>query len=198
MNGKYTIIFIGPSGCGKGTQVGLLQKYMEENDQEKRSVFYLESGKHFRDFISQSGYTAKLSKKVMNTGELQPSFLAVHVWSHLMIEQMDDNKHLIIDGTPRLLDEAKVLDGAFSFYGIEKVFVIHFNVSDDWSRERLSERGRFDDKDKEEVEKRLTWYKKEVLPIVDYFRDAKRYEVLDINGEQTIEEVHQDIIKQIF
>src|SRR3990172_2842261 len=121
-----TYIFIGRSGCGKGTQAELLEKYLEsEGDQ----IFYLESGAKFRNFVSQSGYTAKLSNDIMKRGELQPAFLAIHIWSHLMIEQMDEKKHLMIDGTPRKLAEAKILDEAFKFYGRKDMKIIYFNVS---------------------------------------------------------------------
>ena len=44
---------------------------------------------------------------VMKKGKLQPAFLAIHIWSHLLIEQMDKDKDLIVDGTPR-----KLMDGS--------------------------------------------------------------------------------------
>ncbi len=108
ISNPQTFIFIGRSGCGKGTQADLLKEYLEKN--RSNSVFYLESGARFREFISQNSFTANLSREIMKSGGLQPAFLAIHIWSHIMIEQMNEGKHLIIDGTPRLLDEAKILD----------------------------------------------------------------------------------------
>src|SRR3972149_5655008 len=175
-----TYIFIGRSGCGKGTQALLLKKYLGTKGQE---VFYLESGAKFRDFVSQSGYTAQLSNTIMKKGELQPAFLAIHIWSHLMIEQMDEKKHLMIDGTPRKLAEAKILDEAFKFYGRKEMKIIYVNVSDAWSIARLEGSKRADDKSLEEVQKRLAWFNSEVMREVEYYKNNSDYDFFDINGE---------------
>ena len=191
-----TFIFIGRSGCGKGTQAELLKEYLEKNG--SNPVFYLESGERFREFISQNSSTADLSREIMKSGGLQPVFLAIHIWSHVMIEQMDKEKHLIIDGTPRKLEEAKILDGALDFYSRENPTIIFMNVSRKWSEDRLSGRGRSDDQEKQNVEKRLDWFDADVMPAVEYFRTNSKYKFLDINGEQTIEEVHEEIIQKAF
>ena len=47
-----TFIFIGRSGCGKGTQVALLQKYIKTQDY-KRPILYIETGERFRQFIKE-------------------------------------------------------------------------------------------------------------------------------------------------
>ena len=189
-----TYIFIGRSVCGKGTQALLLKKYLGTKGQE---VFYLESGAKFRDFVSQSGYTAQLSNTIMKKGELQPAFLAIHIWSHLMIEQMDEKKHLMIDGTPRKLAEAKILDEAFKFYGRKDMKIIYVNVSDAWSIARLEGRGRADDKSLAEVKKRLAWFNTDVVPALDFYKNNPDYQYLDINGEQTIEQVQAEILTKL-
>ena len=189
-----TYIFIGRSGCGKGTQAELLEKYLESKGDR---IFYLESGAKFRNFVSQSGYTAKLSNDIMKRGELQPAFLAIHIWSHLMIEQMDDSKHLIIDGTPRKLDEAQILDGALKFYGRVKPKIIYINVSDEWSIARLEGRGRTDDKSLAEVRKRLAWFQTDVMPVLEFYKNNPDYDFFDINGEQTIKQVQQEILNKL-
>ncbi len=186
-----TFIFVGRSGSGKGTQAELFMKYL--NSKSNDPIFYLESGQKFREFISSSSYTAKLSNEVMQKGELQPAFLAIHVWSHLMIEQMDQNKTLIIDGTPRKIEEAKILDEAFKFYGRKNIQIIHVNVSRNWSVDRLTGRGRADDKSIEEINKRLDWFDTDVMPAVEYYKNNPDYKFIDINGEQTIEEVQVEI-----
>jgi adenylate kinase family enzyme len=133
----------------------------------------------------------------MERGELQPAFLAIHVWSHLLIEQMNEEKHVIIDGTPRKLEEAKILDEAMQFYNRGKIKIIYMNVSDEWATARLSGRGRTDDKSAEEIKKRLAWFKKDVMPAVEYFKNNPHVDFLDINGEQTIEEVKQEIFSKL-
>ena len=191
-----TYIFIGRSGCGKGTQAKLLSEYIKKNDPKNRSIFYMESGEKFREFISSSGYTAKLAKKIAEQGGLQPAFLAVHLWSHLMIEQMDQDKHVIIDGTPRKLEEAKILGEGLAFYG-RKPVVIFMNVSRAWAEDKLTKRDRTDDKTKKEIKKRLDWFESDVAPTVEYLKKSPLYKFIEINGEPRIEEVHAQILAKL-
>ncbi len=191
-----TFIFIGRSGCGKGTQVELLKKYLEEKD-SGCPVVQIETGGRFRSFIDGGSYAGNLSKEIMEKGGLQPEFLAVLMWSEEMIGKMKGNEHLLIDGAPRRLREAMVLDTALRFFKKERPIVVYLNVSNEWSKERLRGRGRKDDISEEEVKKRLTWFDAEVKPAIDWFRGEPTYKVVDINGEQTIEEVHKDIILAI-
>ncbi len=191
-----TFIFIGRSGCGKGTQADLLQKYLKTQDPD-REVFYLETGNRFRDFIKGEGLSSKLSLEISHHGARQPDFLAVWMWSHLFIENLKGNEHVIIDGTPRSINEARVLDSAVKFYNRQPAQVIYLNVSRAWAEKRLAGRGRTDDRSLEEVKKRLDWFETDVLPAVNHLREHPEYQFLDINGEQPLEEVHQSIMKEI-
>lgn len=191
-----TIMFIGRSGCGKGTQSDLLMRDLAQTDPE-RKIFYLESGQKFREFIARGSFSSELSQAIMKKGGLQPSFLAVWNWAHLLVENLTANEHLIFDGTPRKLDEAMILDTAMKFYQRERPTVIHLKVSKDWSRARLTARGRSDDATPEAIEKRLNWFDTDVMPTIEYFRTHPDYDLLEINGEQTIEEVHAEIAKAL-
>ncbi|MEK7535577.1 MAG: nucleoside monophosphate kinase [Patescibacteria group bacterium] len=191
-----TYIIIGRSGSGKGTQAKLLIEEIKRRDQE-HGVFYLESGDGFRQLLTDDNLTAELARQISDAGQLQPAFLAIHVWSHLFISNMKSNEHLVIDGTPRKLNEARILAGALRFYGRIKPTVIYVDVSRKWATERLLARHRSDDEIKN-VEGRLNWFDTDVLPAIEYFRDEQDFRVIDINGEQEIEKVHNEIISKIF
>lgn len=190
-----TFIFIGRSGCGKGTQARLLMDAMKAADDA--DIFYLETGQKFRDFVKEPNYTAGLAYEVMQTGARQPDFLAVHIWSHLFIENFNGRQHLVVDGTPRSKNEAIILDTAMKFYKREKPFVVYMNVGNDWSRTRLHERGRIDDKSVAEVEKRLSWFERDVMPAIEFYREHADYHFLDINGEQSIDAVNAELMAKI-
>lgn len=160
-------------------------------------VLYVETGEKFRNFIKGEGYTNKKSLAVYERDELQPSFLAAHMWTSEIIEKFRGVEHLVLDGTPRTLDESSILTSAFSFYGIEKPAVLHLNVSREWSKNHLLARGRFDDANGEKIEKRLNWFESDVVPALEYFRENDFYRFFEINGEQTIEKVHADIMEQV-
>ncbi len=189
-----TFIFIGRSGCGKGTQAALLMERLRAASDT--DIFYLETGQKFRNFVKEPNYTAGLAYEIMKTGERQPDFLAAHIWSHLLIESFNGRQHIVIDGTPRSKDEAVMLDTAMRFYKREKPFIVYMNVSNEWSRARLGERARADDKSAGEVEKRLSWFDRDVMPAVEWYRNNRDYRFIEINGEQTIEEVANEIISK--
>jgi adenylate kinase len=191
----HTFVFIGRSGCGKGTQAKLLIEELGQKDAE-HPVYYLETGKRFRDFIAQEGYTNDLARVTMNAGRRQPDFLAIWMWSHHFVEDLKGTEHLVIDGTPRSLQEAQVLDNAFTFYNRAPVTIIHLNVSRGWSEKHLLARGRTDDS-KDDIKARLDWYEKDVEPAVEFFRKHDRFHFIEVNGEQPIEVVQQEIINTI-
>jgi adenylate kinase family enzyme len=190
-----TFIFIGRSGCGKGTQAQLLEKFLVEKS-PGILVVHLETGKLFREFIKGKTYTHDLSRAIYESGGLQPDFLAVHLWSDFFVLEMKKDVHLIIDGTPRKLHESKILHTAFEFYKCEKPQVILLNVSRKWSEDRMLARKRVDD-NKRDIAARLNWFDTEVTPAIDFYRDNSFYDFHDIDGERTIGEIHSDIVKRV-
>lgn len=194
MSDLKTFIFIGRSGCGKGTQAKMLMDTLAEDN---RPIEYIEPGSKFREFITQGNYTSLLAKKIAEDGGLQPGFLTVHIWSHIFIEKLTGNEHIVMDGMPRRKIEAEVLLGALRFYSRPRVQVIYVNVSRGWAEERLLARGRADDA-RDDVSRRLDWFDQDVLPTLEYLKTQNDIELLDINGEQSIENVHAEIISKIF
>ncbi len=189
-----TIIFFGPSGAGKGTQAKLLIDSIKGKD--SRDVLYIETGQRFRDFSTEASYTAELTKEIMQKGGLLPEFLPIWIWTEYFIKHISGDEHMILDGLSRRAHEAPILDSALKFYKREKPYVISLEVSDDWAKERLISRGRNDDSGKD-IDERIAWYHNNVKPAMDYFRNNAYYTFVPINGEQTIEQVHLDILKAI-
>jgi len=189
-----TFIFIGRSGCGKGTQVALLQKLLKEKD-PGREIVHLETGSKFREFIAGEGYSNKLSAEIYNRGERQPDFLAVRFWADLLVDKAQIDNHILFDGICRSLPEAKIFSTITDYY-TRKVTVVHINVSRQWSTERLTARGR-DDDDPTGIEKRLNWFEQDTALAIDYFKSDNRYDFIDVNGEQSIEDVHKELVAKL-
>lgn len=200
INTPRTYILIGPSGCGKGTQVKLLREYLEKIEPQF-SQFYLQSGSLFREFVKGNTFAADISRDALNNGERQPDFLAMWIWSDTFIKNLHGNEHLIIDGSPRSLNEAQNLDIALKFFRRTQPTVIFMNVSSEWALARMlgraKEEGRADDTE-QAIKKRLAWYERDVMPVVEYYRRDREYDFVEINGEQSIEAVHAEIISKIF
>ncbi len=193
MNPK-TYILIGRSGCGKGTQAVMLEKYLKKND--NKNVLYLETGSLFREFIKSGAYTNKISNEIYKSGGLQPAFLTVNLWASFFVQFAKENQNWIIDGTPRKLSEAKMLDTAINFYKREKPYILFLNLPRESAKARLLERHRQDDTGKD-IESRLNWYENEVAETVEYYRNKTDFNFVEINADQLVEKVHEDILKNI-
>ena len=191
-----TVIFYGRSGSGKGTQAELLQKYIEKND-PKRRVLYLQTGAMLRELAKQNTHTAKMVKKILEGGGLLPAFLPIWTWGTFLMEKYTGGEHLLLDGVTRRVDEAKVLDGALKFYSKDKnPAVVILNISRETAVKYLMKRGRYDDNE-DDINERLDWFEENVIPAIDFFRNNPDYNIHEIDGEKSIEEVHEQLIKSL-
>jgi len=190
-----TIIFLGKSGSGKGTQIAKLIEYIGTKD--TKPILNLGAGARFRDFISQDFYASKLSREINEKGGLQPSFLAIWAWGGELIRKLKADEHLLLDGAPRRIQEVDIMESAFDFYKRQNIKVVYVDVSNEWATEKLQGRGREDDKELEDIQERLDWFNTEVIPVIESFKNNPKYTFLKINGEQDIDIVHQEIISKL-
>ncbi|KKR70734.1 MAG: adenylate kinase [Candidatus Nomurabacteria bacterium GW2011_GWB1_40_7] len=192
MNSR-AFVFFGKSGCGKGTQAELLADYLNKKGEK---VLHIETGKAFRRLAEGDGLSGKNIQNILKNGDLIPVFLPIWVWTDFMIKNFTGEEFVILDGVCRRREEAVALGSAFDFYKIKNPSIILMNVSKKWSSDKMLGRRRTDDTP-EKIENRLNWYEKDVMPSIDYFREGPGYNFVEINGEQTIEKVHEDIIKAL-
>ena len=188
-------IFFGRSGCGKGTQAKLLIKFLTEKDPE-RNVLYVETGRLLRDFgAKQRGFAAKKTKELIDTGHLLPEFVPICVWGEYLLEHVKKgNEHFVFDGVSRRIPEAPILHSALDFFDKNIRHVLLINTSKEWSIERLLSRGRVDD-DRDEISRRLAWFDENVRPAIRFFENNPSYQFHEINGEQSIEAVQQEVLR---
>jgi len=189
-----TFIFFGIAGSGKGTQVSLLTDFLKAND--GREVVYAGTGDGFRQLINGDSYTAKLVKEKMERGEYISDFLANAIFTNVLISSLTPEKHLITDGYPRTLAQSKIFEEMVDFYERKNVNVVYIEVGKEESIKRNLLRGRTDDT-KEGLEKRYEEYMAKVIPAMNYFKGKENYKIYEINGEQSVENVHKDIIKSL-
>lgn len=188
-----TYVLFGRSGSGKGTQAELLRQYFENKGND---VVYIETGQEFRRFMHQDNYTSTKTKQVIGKGGLMPAFMPIYIWAKELVNRYSGYEELILDGLCRNIAEAPVLDSALKFYGIEQTYIIHIDVSRQWASDRMHGRGRADDSTAY-INARLDWYDQEIPPVLEYFKDREGYTFVSINGEQSIEDVHSEILKSI-
>ena len=196
MKEPLVFLLIGRSGCGKGTQAKLLIKHLRDNNLGE--TLYVYTGEKLRNFAGkEENLAARLAKSKMKAGGLLPSFLAVWLWSGALIEGINENNNVIMDGSPRTFLEAMMVDDVMEFYGRSKVVPIFLETSEEWSTQRLLGRGRSDDNLKS-IKERLAYFEKDVAPVIDYYEKESKYKLARINGEQSVEAVHREILGKVF
>ena len=192
----HTIIFVGPQGSGKGTQIELLSKVIKAKDPAHR-VVDIQTGRRFRALAAKGeGFTEKKVFETLDTGILQPLFLSVVLWGDAFHHHVDPECHVLIDGFPRTVNEAKVLESALAFYRRDHLTIINLETSEDIVRDRMVKRARPDDTPTS-IESRLTWYREETLPVLAYYRERPHTTMIDCDGTKTIHEVHHEILSAI-
>jgi len=192
----YTVIFIGPQGSGKGTQIEKLKGVLEKDD-ERRRVVDIQTGRRFRSLAAKQETFAEDKVAVtLNAGSLQPDFLSAVLWGQAMVDQLDPKSHLLIDGFPRTVAQIPDLEDAFHFFERETIHVINLVTPEDVVRTRMHSRARADDTD-DSIEERLRWYREDTLPVVSFYKTRPNTFVHDIDGTKDIDGVHAEILNAL-
>lgn len=203
MNTKLpqTVIFMGRSGSGKGTQVDLLKSFLEK--EHGAPVLHIETGTLFRELVAGDSLTARLANKIYQTGGKNYDFLAIDLIVEFIKKNYTGKETFFFDGALRSHAEAILLDNLLGFYErfdknqFEKPKVVYVDVSIDWAMDKLEKRGRSDDNQIEKMKTKMDWFESDVKPAIEYLKENSNFDFIHINGEQTIEEVHQEILSKI-
>lgn len=187
-----TFIFFGIAGSGKGTQVKLLMDYLEKKDGVE--TVYTYPGNEYRKLVESGNYTGHLIKDAMAAGHILPGFLTDAIVANILISSLTSEKNLIADGYPREVEQSISFEKMIKFYERKNVKIIYLELSKEEATKRMKLRGRPDDTNENSIIKRFDEYMNKVVPSMNYFKDKENYEIYTINGEQTIENVHKDII----
>lgn len=189
-----TIVFFGPQGSGKGTQAKNLIAHLKAVD--TKPVVDLETGRGFRAMAQSDSFTAERVRELLENGELVPNFLTSSIVMSEVAERLTKDAHLVIDGFPRNLDQARVLEQMLQFYQRPTLTVVALDVPDDVVIERLQGRGRADDVP-ELIAERLRLYHEQTQPLVEYYEQREQTNFLHIDASQPIEQVWEDIKQKL-
>ena len=196
-----TIIFMGRSGSGKGTQADLIQSYMKEKGCE--SFLDLETGSLFRKFVEGDSLTAKFAKDIYIEGGKNYDFLAVYLVVDFFKNKYSGDQSVFVDGNPRSKLEAVLFTELLGFYkrfdeaAFAKPAIVYVDVGRDWAMDKLKKRGRADDVSVENMERKMAWFDNETSEAIEYLKHDSRYNFVHVNGEQSIEDVHKEIMGKL-
>lgn len=184
------IIMLGAPGAGKGTQAKMIA--------EKYTIPHISTGDIFRANIKNGTELGKEAKSYMDKGLLVPDELTVKILLD-RVAQDDCKNGYVLDGFPRTIPQAEVLDKALTEMGDQVDFAIDVDVPDENIVTRMGGRRAClkcgatyhvkynapktegvcdvcgealvlrDDDKPETVQKRLTVYHDQTQPLIDYY-----------------------------
>lgn len=210
---KKVFIFLGPPGCGKGTQTEKLSR--------KLNLPHIDTGGLLRKHIQEGTPLGLEGKKFIDKGELVPLWVVESVIKD-RLSAFDCKKGYILDGYPRSLEQAEALENIQKElnYGTQNI-AIYFDIPTDVLVERLinrrscskcgaiynllSSKPKLDnicdicgneliqraDDNKETALLRFKTYDDVTKPLLKYFKDLNILQ--EINAQGTISEVWEQI-----
>ena len=209
---ELNLVLLGPPGAGKGTQA---QRLIEDF-----GLPYYSTGIILREAVAEESELGKEAKEYMDAGELVPDDLISRAVSE-RFDTGDADNGFLLDGFPRTVGQAEVLDDILKSRGRELTSVLLIEAPDDEVVRRLSGRRtcakgghvyhmEFDppkndnvcdqdgshliqrDDDKPEVvRKRLSVYHEQTSPLIDWY--GGRDLLVRFDGTRSPDEVHDRI-----
>jgi adenylate kinase len=148
----------------------------------------------FRAFSHEDSPVARRVKEVVDSGKLLPPWIAIYLFHRELFKQ-EEGARVILDGFPRKLAEAKVIVDTLSWF--ERPFrVLYLRTDADTVVDRIEKRFSIEHrKDDEHPDERMREYEKHTHPALE-FLEAEGV-VISIDGEQSVEKVHADILEKV-
>jgi adenylate kinase len=173
------IVLFGAPGAGKGTQA------------DRFSIRYgipkISTGEILRRAIEERTELGAAVADTLRRGALVNDALMIGV-VQARLQRPDTAGGFLLDGFPRTVPQARALDAMMEERG--RVIVIALHVMADVLVDRLSARGRADDK-QSVIRKRLRIYSRETKPVIDHY--TKRGLITVLDGHRAPDVVFQSI-----
>jgi len=210
------IILFGAPGVGKGTQAKILA--------EKKKLFHISTGDILREAIKNNTELGQTAKSIVEKGELVPDNIMGGIVKEVLRSDRCKNG-FILDGFPRTVAQAVILDTVFAELNIENVKLLIVGAEDSILIDRISGRKlckscgfilskgallidnkcpscsavdsfiKRKDDDEEVIKRRLKIYHETTKPVLDYY-NGKLTEIV-VDGTQEIEKVTADILAKL-
>jgi len=159
------IVLLGAPGSGKGTQAKLLVKEL--------GIPHISTGDLLRTAIAEETELGLKAKEVMDKGDLVSDEIVLGMLKDRVLKD-DAEKGFILDGFPRNLIQANMLEELFVELDMSLNYAVLIEVDADEVVGRIAKRaeleGRSDDTE-EVVRNRLQVYEEQTAPVADSYQD---------------------------
>ncbi|MDE6740522.1 MAG: adenylate kinase [Lachnospiraceae bacterium] len=207
------IIMLGAPGAGKGTQAKMIA--------EKYEIPHVSTGDIFRANIKNGTQLGMEAKQYMDQGLLVPDELTVKILLDRVAKE-DCKNGYVLDGFPRTIPQAEVLDKALSQLGDKIDYAINVDVPDENIVRRMGGRRAClscgatyhiehvppkkegicdscgqelvlrDDDKPETVQNRLNVYHEQTQPLIEFY--SKKGVLQTVDGTMDMNDVFEAIV----
>lgn len=122
------VVFTGAPGCGKGTQARILK--------EKTGIAHLSTGEMLREYAEKDTPLGRDLKAALDRGEFATDEMIIEMVKN-RIGEADCRKGFILDGFPRTLPQAEVLEEILASQNVKLNCVLEIQVPDEIIMERI-------------------------------------------------------------
>ena len=208
------IIMLGAPGAGKGTQAKMIA--------DKYKIPHVSTGDIFRMNIKNGTELGMEAKKYMDQGLLVPDELTVRILLDRVAKE-DCKDGYVLDGFPRTIPQAEVLEDALNKLGDKIDYAIDVEVPDENIIRRMGGRRAClscgatyhiehvppkkegicdqcgeplvlrDDDKPETVQNRLRVYQEQTQPLIDFY--TERNVLKNVDGTQDMQDVFHAIVE---
>jgi adenylate kinase len=187
------LAIIGPSGGGKDTQASFIE--------EKFGVKHFSIGQLFRNMKGRDDAMAKKVLKIISSGNLVPDEITVAVMKDYIESECEDG--FVVTGFPRTLQQFKMLTAELEDLDIEWTKIIHLELSDEESLDRMRKQAEDaikagkprTDSSEELMMNRLNFYHENIDPILAECREMGI--LMNVNAHPSIPEIKQEILSKL-
>src|ERR1035437_4151099 len=209
------LVLFGPPGSGKGTQAPFLT--------ERYGIAQVSPGETLRENAREQTELGKVAQTYMEKGELVPDEVIITLIRE-RANRPAAAAGFVLDGFPRTLPQAEALDRMLIAQDAPLDRVLYLKVSQEELEKRLGGRwtcpqcGRVcsevvpektrgicdddgveliqrDDDQPEAVKRRIQVYIDKTMPVLEYYR--REGLVLELNGDETVQEIRDEIIRAL-
>jgi len=179
-----SIIFIGKTGCGKGTQAHRLAKAL--------GFPVFSTGDRVRELSAEDSSLGRHIRDIHISGWV-PEWLASYLFANAVLAEHIDSG-LIFESVARKPEEAKKLHEMHIMLA-RPYIVLHLDTEDEVVVERMRKRQRDQSDTEENIKKRLQAFYDETIHSLEFFESQGK--VVTINADQNEEVVYQEVLKAI-
>lgn len=210
-----TILFHGPSGCGKDTQVEFLVK---DHNYEN-----IGTGDMIRKLYAEADEDAIKATEYTSQGKFVPNEIIYNKMFPKWLNRFDGTKNWALVSVVREVGQIPFLDQLLESKGRKLDLFVHFTLSPEAAIERMSVRKycpncgttfhpkykpeqvedicdncgtklvQRDDDKPEKIKERLNEYNRTIGPILDVYR--KKGILVEVDAAPSIEDIHNELIK---